>query len=60
MKGPVLLIVLDGFGIGDGGPADATAAAHTPFLSAEGVLRIPPFYTPLNTVHRRVSGHESR
>jgi 2,3-bisphosphoglycerate-independent phosphoglycerate mutase len=34
MKGPVLLIVLDGFGIGDGGPVDATAAAHTPFLRA--------------------------
>jgi 2,3-bisphosphoglycerate-independent phosphoglycerate mutase len=33
MTGPVLLIVLDGFGIGDGGSADATAAAHTPFLS---------------------------
>jgi 2,3-bisphosphoglycerate-independent phosphoglycerate mutase len=32
MKGPVLLIVLDGFGIGDGGPSDATAVAHTPFL----------------------------
>ena len=32
MTHPVLLVVLDGFGIGDGGPADATAAAHTPFL----------------------------
>jgi 2,3-bisphosphoglycerate-independent phosphoglycerate mutase len=28
----VALIVLDGFGLGDGGPADATARAHTPFL----------------------------
>jgi 2,3-bisphosphoglycerate-independent phosphoglycerate mutase len=28
-----MLIVLDGFGIGDGGPADATAVAHTPFLT---------------------------
>jgi len=27
-----MLVVLDGFGIGDGGPADATARAHTPFL----------------------------
>jgi len=27
-----MLIVLDGFGIGDGGPADATAVAHTPFF----------------------------
>jgi 2,3-bisphosphoglycerate-independent phosphoglycerate mutase len=27
-----MLVVLDGFGIGDGGPTDATAAAHTPFL----------------------------
>jgi len=27
-----LLVVLDGFGIGDGGPDDATARAHTPFL----------------------------
>lgn len=32
MSGPVLLCVLDGFGIGDGGDADATALAHTPFL----------------------------
>jgi 2,3-bisphosphoglycerate-independent phosphoglycerate mutase len=32
MTRPVLLIVLDGFGIGDGGPTDATAVAHTPFL----------------------------
>jgi 2,3-bisphosphoglycerate-independent phosphoglycerate mutase len=30
MKGPVMLVVLDGFGLGDGGPADATALAHTP------------------------------
>jgi len=28
----VALIVLDGFGLGDGGPADATAQAHTPFF----------------------------
>jgi 2,3-bisphosphoglycerate-independent phosphoglycerate mutase len=27
-----MLVVLDGFGIGDGGPADATALAHTPFF----------------------------
>jgi 2,3-bisphosphoglycerate-independent phosphoglycerate mutase len=32
MTRPVLLIVLDGFGIGAGGPADATAVAHTPFF----------------------------
>jgi 2,3-bisphosphoglycerate-independent phosphoglycerate mutase len=32
-RGPVMLIVLDGFGIGDGGPADATARAHAPFLA---------------------------
>ncbi|MFQ5416423.1 MAG: 2,3-bisphosphoglycerate-independent phosphoglycerate mutase [Myxococcota bacterium] len=32
MSRSVLLIVLDGFGIGDGGPADATAVAHTPFF----------------------------
>jgi len=29
---PVVLIVLDGFGIGDGGPGDATAQARTPFF----------------------------
>jgi 2,3-bisphosphoglycerate-independent phosphoglycerate mutase len=28
-----MLVVLDGFGIGDGGPADATARAHAPFLA---------------------------
>jgi 2,3-bisphosphoglycerate-independent phosphoglycerate mutase len=27
-----MLVVLDGFGLGDGGPADATALAHTPFF----------------------------
>ena len=32
MKGPVVLVILDGFGLGDGGPADATALAHTPFF----------------------------
>lgn len=32
MTSPVVLIVLDGFGIGDGGDADATALAHTPFF----------------------------
>jgi len=30
---PVALIVLDGFGLGDGGSADATAIAHTPFFA---------------------------
>jgi 2,3-bisphosphoglycerate-independent phosphoglycerate mutase len=33
VNGPVVLVVLDGFGIGDGGVADATAIAHTPFFS---------------------------
>jgi 2,3-bisphosphoglycerate-independent phosphoglycerate mutase len=28
-----MLVVLDGFGIGDGGPADATARAHAPFFA---------------------------
>jgi 2,3-bisphosphoglycerate-independent phosphoglycerate mutase len=32
-RGPVLLVVLDGFGIGDAGPADATALAHAPFFA---------------------------
>ncbi|MEE9608612.1 MAG: 2,3-bisphosphoglycerate-independent phosphoglycerate mutase [Myxococcota bacterium] len=32
MSGPVVLVILDGFGIGDGGAADATAVAHTPFF----------------------------
>jgi len=32
MSGPVVLVVLDGFGIGDGGASDATALAHTPFF----------------------------
>ena len=32
MNGPVVLCVLDGFGIGDGGDTDATAVAHAPFL----------------------------
>jgi 2,3-bisphosphoglycerate-independent phosphoglycerate mutase len=33
MTRPVMLVVLDGFGIGDGGAADATALAHAPFLA---------------------------
>lgn len=32
MSGPVVLIVLDGFGLGDGGASDATAVAHAPFF----------------------------
>jgi 2,3-bisphosphoglycerate-independent phosphoglycerate mutase len=32
MTRPLMLIVLDGFGLGDGGPADATARAHAPFF----------------------------
>ena len=31
--GPVVLIVLDGFGLGDGGPGDATTRAHAPFFA---------------------------
>jgi 2,3-bisphosphoglycerate-independent phosphoglycerate mutase len=33
MTRPVLLVVLDGFGIGDGSESDATARAHAPFLA---------------------------
>jgi 2,3-bisphosphoglycerate-independent phosphoglycerate mutase len=29
---PLVLIILDGFGLGDGGASDATAVAHAPFL----------------------------
>ncbi len=32
MNHPVMLVVLDGFGTGDGGPHDAIAAARTPFF----------------------------
>ena len=32
MKGPVCLVVLDGFGIGNGGPGDATSLADAPFF----------------------------
>jgi 2,3-bisphosphoglycerate-independent phosphoglycerate mutase len=31
-RAPVMLVVLDGFGLGDGGATDSTAVAHTPFL----------------------------
>ena len=30
--GPIMLVVLDGFGLGDGGADDATRVAHTPFF----------------------------
>jgi 2,3-bisphosphoglycerate-independent phosphoglycerate mutase len=33
MSGPVVLVVLDGFGIGDGGAYDATVLAQTPFFA---------------------------
>jgi 2,3-bisphosphoglycerate-independent phosphoglycerate mutase len=32
MTAPVMLVVLDGLGIGDGGASDATAVAQTPFF----------------------------
>ena len=38
--GPVVLVVLDGFGIGEGGPGDATALARAPFF-AELTARYP-------------------
>ncbi|MBW2272223.1 MAG: 2,3-bisphosphoglycerate-independent phosphoglycerate mutase [Deltaproteobacteria bacterium] len=31
-QGPVMLVILDGYGIGDGGSSDATAIAHAPFF----------------------------
>ena len=34
MTRPVMLVVLDGFGIGDRGATDSTAVAHTPFLDS--------------------------
>jgi 2,3-bisphosphoglycerate-independent phosphoglycerate mutase len=32
VRGPVCLVILDGFGLGDRGPGDAIAAARTPFF----------------------------
>ena len=32
MKKPVVLVVMDGVGLGDGGPGDAVAKASTPNL----------------------------
>jgi len=32
MSGPIVLVILDGFGIGDGSKGDAIAAADTPFF----------------------------
>ena len=40
MSGPVVLVVLDGFGIGDEGESDATSQAHGPFF-AEAATRFP-------------------
>jgi 2,3-bisphosphoglycerate-independent phosphoglycerate mutase len=40
VSGPVVLVVLDGYGIGDAGPADATQVAHSPFLK-EAARRYP-------------------
>jgi 2,3-bisphosphoglycerate-independent phosphoglycerate mutase len=33
VPGPVVLVVLDGYGIGDGGPGDATHLARAPFFA---------------------------
>ncbi|HYB13520.1 MAG TPA: 2,3-bisphosphoglycerate-independent phosphoglycerate mutase [Myxococcota bacterium] len=38
MSVPVVLVVLDGFGIGDGSEGDATARAHAPFLARAKTL----------------------
>jgi 2,3-bisphosphoglycerate-independent phosphoglycerate mutase len=40
VNGPVVLVVLDGFGLGDGGETDATAQAHGPFF-ADAAARFP-------------------
>ena len=40
MKGPVCLVILDGFGIGAGGEGDGTALAETPFF--ERAARLYP------------------
>jgi len=40
VSGPVVLVVLDGFGLGDGGESDATAQAHGPFF-AQAATRYP-------------------
>jgi 2,3-bisphosphoglycerate-independent phosphoglycerate mutase len=40
MSAPIVLVVLDGYGLGDGGAADATEAAHSPFLK-DAVIRYP-------------------
>jgi 2,3-bisphosphoglycerate-independent phosphoglycerate mutase len=37
VSGPIVLVVLDGYGIGDGGGADATEVAHAPFLKDAAV-----------------------
>jgi len=34
VPGPVLLVVMDGVGVGSGDLSDAVAAARTPFLDA--------------------------
>ena len=39
MSAPVVLVVLDGFGIGDNGETDATARAHSPFLRSVAETR---------------------
>ena len=31
-QGPVVLCIMDGVGVGNGGPSDAVALAHTPHL----------------------------
>jgi 2,3-bisphosphoglycerate-independent phosphoglycerate mutase len=61
----VLLIILDGWGIGDGGPGDLIAQAHTPFMddllaswpSTQLVASGPAVGMPEGTVGNSESGH---
>jgi 2,3-bisphosphoglycerate-independent phosphoglycerate mutase len=62
---PVLLLILDGWGLGDGGPGDLIAQANTPFM--DGLLEAwpntqleaagPAVGMPAGTVGNSESGH---
>ena len=51
MEKPIVLVIMDGVGKGDGGSGDAVAVAKTPTLD-----HLPP-YLPESPRHRRRSAH---
>ena len=55
MKKPIVLVIMDGVGRGDGGPGDAVAQAKTPVL--DRLIGDLPHDLAQGPRHRRRSAH---